>query len=167
MDEVNSAGFCKIVECDESHSAAILAVLNDAILNSTAIYDYQPRSQESLRDSNTDEFMGFASYGPFRPWAAYKYTVEHSVYLAKQFRGKGVGKKLLAALIERAIHQDYHVMIGGIDSTNAASIALHEQLGFQRVATMSQVGFKFGRWLDLHFYQLLLPTPRQPHERSS
>jgi phosphinothricin acetyltransferase len=167
-----------IIDCDESHSEAILAILNEAIVNSTALYDYAPRSTDSMADwyaakrrgnfpligavSNAGELMGFASYGTFRPWPAYKYTVEHSLYLAPRYRGQGIGKQLLAALICRATEQEYHVIVGGIDSTNAASIALHERLGFQHVATMKEVGFKFGRWLDLCFYQLQLTTPVRP-----
>jgi phosphinothricin acetyltransferase len=68
----------------------------------------------------------------------------------------------LKNVIERATSQDYHVLIGGIDATNTGSVALHERFGFERVATMCQVGFKFGRWLDLCFYQLTLPTPEAP-----
>jgi phosphinothricin acetyltransferase len=106
--------------------------------------------------------MGFASYGAFRPWPAYKYSVEHSLYVAAPWRRQGVGAVLLQAVIERAISQDYHVLVGGIDATNSASIALHERFGFERAGTMRQVGFKFGRWLDLCFYQLTLPTPESP-----
>lgn len=168
----------KIVDCDKSHSGPILAILNDAILHSTALYDYQTRTPdmmiawfEAKRQggfpvigvvSDGGELMGFASYGAFRPWPAYKYTVEHSLYVAQPYRGRGLGTVLLRSIIERATAQEYHVLIGGIDSTNAASIALHERFGFERVATMRQVGFKFGRWLDLCFYQLTLPTPEAP-----
>ena len=106
--------------------------------------------------------LGFASYGVFRPWRAYKYTVEHSLYIAPHHRGQGIGKQLLGNLIHRATLQDYHVMVGGIDSANVASIGLHEKFGFEHVATMKEVGFKFGRWLDLYFYQLLLSTPTRP-----
>ena len=168
----------KIIDCDESHSEGILAILNESIANSTALYDYAPRSAESMvawfaakrrggfpvigAVSDTDELLGFASYGTFRPWPAYKYTVEHSLYLAPGFRGQGIGKQLLGTLIHSATQQDYHVMVGGIDSANIASIALHKRFGFQHVATMKEVGFKFGRWLDLCFYQLQLATPARP-----
>jgi phosphinothricin acetyltransferase len=167
-----------VIDCDPSYAAPILAILNDAIVNSTALYDYQPRTPEMMTAwfdakqrgdfpvigaiSDAGEFLGFASYGTFRAFPAYKYTVEHSVYVAQPYRERGVGKLLLKSIIERATQQDYHALVGGIDSTNAASIALHEQLGFERVATMPQVGFKFGRWLDLCFFQLLLETPRMP-----
>jgi L-amino acid N-acyltransferase len=168
----------RIIECDESYSPAILAILNEAIISSTALYDYTPRSIESMAEwfankrrgnlpvigavSDVGELMGFATYGTFRDKPAYKYTVEHSLYIAQNHRGQGIGKLLLRALIQRATQQDYHVMVGGIDSTNAASIALHQRFGFQHVATMKEVGFKFGRWLDLCFYQLQLDTPTRP-----
>ncbi len=169
-----------IIDCDSSHSDSILAILNEAIVNSTALYDYVPRPRESMDNwfaakrcgnypvvgvvSDTGEILGFATYGTFRPWPAYKYTVEHSLYITPEFRGQGLGKLLLSTLIGRARDQDYHVLVGGIDSTNLASIALHNHLGFEHVASMKQVGFKFGRWLDLCFYQLLLETPAQPRD---
>jgi phosphinothricin acetyltransferase len=108
------------------------------------------------------ELKGFATYGTFRAWPAYKYTVEHSVYVHKDHRGKGIGLFLMNRLIGIAREQQYHSLIGGIDATNAASAALHEKLGFRQVGLLPQVGFKFGRWLDLSFYQLLLDTPFNP-----
>lgn len=106
--------------------------------------------------------MAFASYGPFRAWPAYKYSVEHSVYVQRDHRGKGLGRKVLQQLIDEAQRQDYHVMVGGIEASNAHSIALHESLGFVHAGTIRHAGFKFGRWLDLSFYQLVLPTPVHP-----
>ncbi|HVX12024.1 MAG TPA: GNAT family N-acetyltransferase [Pirellulales bacterium] len=168
----------KIIDCDTSYGEPILAILNDAIMNSTALYDYQPRTSETMRAwfevkqrgnfpvigavSDEGELMGFASYGGFRPWPAYKYTVEHSLYVAEAWRRRGVGSVLLRSIIDRAVSQNYHVLIGGVDASNAASIALHERFGFERVATLRQVGFKFGRWLDLCFYERTLPTPATP-----
>ena len=170
----------KLIRCDHAYADSILAIFNDAILNSTAIYDYRPRTPEVIaawfeakRKGNypvvgtvgdTGELMGFGSYGPFRAWPGYKYTVEHSIYVAAQFRGQGIGKRLLQELISAAQTQDYHVLIGGIDSQNAVSIGLHERLGFVHAGTIRQAGFKFGRWLDLVFYQLILPTPATPKE---
>ena len=106
--------------------------------------------------------LGFASYGPFRAWPAYKYTVEHSVYVHRDHRGKGVGRALLERLIARAGEQDLHVLVGGIDVENRASIALHEGLGFVHAGTIRHAGFKFGRWLDLAFYERILETPARP-----
>lgn len=168
----------KLIRCDESHTEEILAIFNDAIAHTTALYEYQPRSVEFMQQwfankqrgnypvlgmvSDEGPLMGFASYGPFRAFPAYKYTVEHSVYVHSQFRGRGVGVTLLRSLIEQAKLQEYHVLVGGIDSSNAASIALHEKLGFKLSGTLPQVGYKFDRWLDLCFYQLVLDTPKSP-----
>ena len=162
----------------ESHANAILEVFNDAIANSTALYDYKPRAPESMVGwfkakevgrfpvigavATDGQLLGFASYGTFRAWPAYKYSVEHSVYVHKDHRGKGVGLALMKQLIGKAKEQQYHVMVGGIDVTNIGSIALHEKLGFVHAGTIKHAAFKFGRWLDLGFYQLLLETPAHP-----
>ena len=169
----------RIVTCDfDTRAAAILAILNDAIVTSTALFDYRPRDSDSMiewfRAKEARRFpvlgalaadgalMGFATYGTFRAWPAYKYTVEHSVYVHKDHRRKGVARALMARLIAVAEQQDYHVMVGGIDAANEASIALHEQLGFERAGVIRHAGFKFGRWLDLAFYELRLRTPAAP-----
>jgi L-amino acid N-acyltransferase YncA len=168
----------RIISCGRSHSGAILEILNEAIENSTAVYDYQGRTP-AMMDAWFDakekaghpvlgvidaahQLLGFGSYGPFRVWPAYKYTVEHSVYVEQSHRGQGIGKLLLAELIATATRQEMHTLIGGIDAHNAASIALHRRLGFQQCAHIRPAGFKFNRWLDLQFYQLLLNTPAYP-----
>lgn len=114
----------------------------------------------ALDDSGT--LCGFASYGVFRAFPAYKYSAEHSVYVARDARGQGVGQVLMRRLIESAEQQQLHTLIGGIDADNTASIRFHERLGFVHAGTIKQAGFKFGRWLDLAFYQLLLRTPQHP-----
>jgi phosphinothricin acetyltransferase len=106
--------------------------------------------------------MGFASYGPFRAFPAYKYTVEHSVYVDGRFRGRGLGRMLLERVVEAAEVAGNKTMIGVIDAENAASIALHERLGFARCGEIRHAGFKFGRWLDLVFYQRVLKGPESP-----
>ena len=168
-----------IVACDyEHHATPILAILNHAIVSSTALFDYKPRALETMvewfRAKTARQFpvlgavaddgalMGFATYGTFRAWPAYKYTVEHSVYVDEGHRRKGVARALMTRLIAVAEEQSYHVIVGGIDATNAASIALHEQLGFARCGVIHHAGFKFGRWLDLVFYELRLRTPARP-----
>jgi L-amino acid N-acyltransferase len=108
---------------------------------------------------------GFASYGPFRPWPAYKYTVEHSIYVHKDHRGKGIAKKLLRTLIDHATAAGLHTIVAGIDSENAVSINLHRQFGFKEMGQIAQVGYKFGRWLDLVFMQLILDNNLQPDEK--
>ena len=162
----------------QRHASAILAIFNEAIANSTALYDYQLRTEADMEawfdgkqrknypvicaENDSGELMGFASYGQFRERPAYKYTVEHSVYVDARFRGLGVGRTLLEATIEAAEGQGYHVLVGGIDASNAVSIKLHESLGFTSCGIVRQAGFKFGRWLDLAFYQLILKTPAKP-----
>lgn len=168
-----------VVQCTyERHAPAILEIFNEAIRESTALYDYEPRSQESMvgwfeakrsgrspvigLEDGRETLLAFGSFGTFRPYPANKYTVEHSVYVNKHHRGQGLGRIVLRELISAARERNMHAMIGGIDSLNTGSIALHEQFGFKHVGTFPQVAFKFGRWLDLSFYQLLLDTPADP-----
>jgi len=173
------AGGVRLVDGDRvRHSAAILDIFNEAIANSTALYDYQLRTAADMAawfdgkarrnypvvcaENDAGELLGFASYGQFRERPAYKYTVEHSVYVDARCRGQGVGRALLGAIIEAAGKQDYHVLVGGIDAANSVSIQLHRKFGFTPCGIVRQAGFKFGRWLDLAFYQLILQTPAKP-----
>jgi L-amino acid N-acyltransferase len=170
-----------IVRCThERHASAILDILNEAIVSSTALYDYEPRSLPGMRtwfdakeagrfpvigvEDADGQLLAFASYGTFRAWPAYKYSVEHSVYVHSSQLGSGLGEMLMRELISCARAQDYHTLIGVIDSDNAASIAFHEKLGFRHGGTLSQVGFKFGRWLDVALYQLVLDSPAIPQD---
>ncbi len=170
----------KIITCNKEYSEPILNILNEAIVTSTALYDYKPRTLENmvawfevkaknnfpviglLNDKN--ELLGFGSYGTFRAWPAYKYTVEHSLYIQKDHRGKGYGKIILQEIIKEAEKQDYHNLIAGIDSSNVSSKKLHESFGFQFAGQIRHAGYKFSRWLDLDFYQLILATPFNPTE---
>ena len=162
----------------EAQLPEILEIFNDAILNSTCMYEYKPRNIQVMNDWYNDKvkgnypliglfdqhgaLLGFGTYGPFRVRPAYKYTIEHSVYVRADMRGKGYGKILLKEIIECAIKQDYHTIVAGIDADNKTSIILHEKLGFEHAGTIKQAGFKFNRWLDLAFYQLVLKTPVNP-----
>ena len=163
----------------EHDLSAMLAIYNDAILTTTAVYQYQPHTpamraawladkQEHgfpvLVATHGDTVIGFSSLGVFRAAAAYHYTVENSVYVAAGWRGQGVGKRLLAPLIDAARVLDAHSIIAVIDADNAVSLRLHQSLGFVEAGHFRQVGYKFGRWLDLKFLQLVLETPQQPHE---
>lgn len=162
----------------ERHGDAIRDIFNDAILHSTALYEYQPRTAQRIDEwfaakaqggfpvlgieDDDGSLAGFGSYGAFRAFPAYKYTVEHSVYVHRSHRGRGIGRALMTQLIAAARDQQYHVLVGAIDMDNQASIALHDSLGFTHAGTVHQAGFKFGRWLDVGFYQLTLATPLQP-----
>lgn len=174
----NSAMTADLIACEQRHIPEIQAIFNDAIEHSTALYEYRPRSQAVVEEwlagkqrggypviglaGPAGELLGFGSYGPFRPHPAYKYSVEHSIYVERAHRGQGHGATLLTELIASARRQQLHTLIGGIDAQNGASIALHRRFGFELCATVRQAGFKFGRWLDLVFYQLILDTPAQP-----
>ncbi len=161
----------KVRDAMEADLPAILAIINDATLNTTAVWGIAPTTLEARRAwwrerteagfpvlvaAAEDAVWGFASYGSFRPWEGYKHTVEHSIYVDAAARGKGVGRVLLTALIDHATVSGKHVMVAGIDASNAVSIRLHEAHGFVGAGTLTQVGRKFDRWLDLLFMQRLL-----------
>ena len=159
---------------------AMLVIYNDIIINTTAVYDYTPHTLEMRRQwfsaksaggfpvfvaEEDSKVIGFGSIGPFRNWSAYKYSVENSIYVAAEQRGKGVGKLLLPPLIRAAEEMNMHTVIASIDDTNISSLRLHEKFGFKEVAHFKQVGYKFGRWLDLKFLQLILQTPEHPVDK--
>ena len=170
----------RIGSCAESQLPEIREIFNEAILYSTALYEYKPRTVKVMNNWYAEKqngnypiigafdpaglLLGFASYGSFRSRPAYKYTVEHSVYVRSDQRGKGLGRLLLKEIIKMAGEQDYHVLVGGIDASNLESIRLHEKEGFVFNGIIREAGFKFGRWLDLAFYQLILKTPLNPRE---
>lgn len=163
-----------VIRCGERHLEAIRGIYNHEIAHTTALYEYEPRSVETMHawwvakeahgmpvlgvEAEPGVLAGFATWGPFRPFAAYRHSVEHSVYVDVRFRGRGVGRTLLAALVDEACLRDVHTMVGVIDATNASSIALHRRLGFTHGGTLREAGFKFGRWLDVEFWQRILPA---------
>ena len=155
----------------ENDLPEILAIYNEVIMNTTAVYDYEPHTLEMRQQwfrtkqeqgfpifvaTENEKIVGLSSIGPFRAWAAYKFSVENSVYVASNSRGKGIGKLLLPPLIRAAQNLGLHTIIAGIDATNEASIKLHLHFGFEEVAHFKEVGFKFNRWLDLKFFQLII-----------
>jgi phosphinothricin acetyltransferase len=151
----------------------ILAIYNEVIRNSTAVYseeEYSPARGEIWFEAKTGHgfplivardasgVTGFGSFGEFRAWPCYRHSVEHSVHVRADRRGQGIGRLLVTELMARAAAMQKHVMIAGIDAENAASIGLHRSLGFSSVGHFREVGFKFGRWLDLEFMQCILPA---------
>ena len=155
----------------------ILEIYNDIILQTTAVFEYRPHSldmrrkwyESKIKDdypvfvaADNQRIVGFSTFGPFRAWAAYKYSVENSVYVASDQRGKGIGKLLIPPLIDAAKKKDMHVIVASIEATNESSLRLHQSFGFTEVANFRQVGYKFGRWLDLKFLELILDTPAHP-----
>lgn len=147
---------------------AILSIYNQAVRETTAIWNNAEASLENRTNwfedrarsgfpvyvaCEQDKVLGYASYGPFRPFEGFRLTVENSIYIASHNQGKGVGKKLLKTLLDHAANSDVHVMVAGIEAGNTKSIALHHVFGFIETGRMPEVGKKFGRFLDLVFLQ--------------
>ena len=155
----------------EADLPQLLEIYNDVILTTTAVYSEKPHTLE-MRQAWSNErkesgfpvivaeqegtIAGFATYGHFRVWPCYRFTVEHSVYVQKDKRGQGISKVLLNEIIDHARKAGKHALIAGIDSENDISLKLHQEYGFTQVGRFKQVGFKFNRWLDLIFMELLL-----------
>jgi L-amino acid N-acyltransferase YncA len=169
----------RVRDASDADLPGILEIYNHAIETTTAVFSYRPHTIDMRREwfaekqknghpvlvaARTGRVIGFATYGPFRAWPAYRYTIEHSVYVAHDQRRQGIARALMTELLARARAQDYHVVVAGIVSDNAPSLALHESLGFEKVAEFRQVGYKFRRWLDLTFMQIMLDTPAAPIE---
>ena len=160
-----------IRDAREDDLPGLLAIYNDVIATSTAVYAEDPVTLENRRTwwqgrveqgypvlvaADATGVVGFASFGDFRAWPGYRFTVEHSVHVRADRRGTGVGSALMLPLITRGSALGKHVMIAGVDASNAGSLRFHERLGFEAVAHFREVGFKFGRWLDLVFLQRFL-----------
>lgn len=161
----------KIKSCGKKDLEGIRSIINEEIAHSFSIYTdelHTPQYMEEWFDgrsrSNFPVFGlfdadgtlgGFASYGPFRNGSGYAATAEHSIYVRPDFRGKGLGALLLRTVMEHAREKGIHVLVAGIDSKNVKSIALHRKMGFSYCGTIREVGYKFGTWLDLVFYQFI------------
>ena len=161
----------KIINCDNKYAAQILAIFNEAILNTTALYDYYPRTMLMMEEwfiakqkgnfpviglvDDEDTLLAFGTYGMFRERPAYKYTVEHSLYVHTAHQRTGYGKIILGEIIKAAKEQNYHCLVAGIDASNDISKNLHATFGFQHCGHLKEVGFKFGTLLHLDFYQLI------------
>lgn len=161
----------KIRHYQTQDTETIVTILNYYIANSTALYDYELRTLEQQKAvfeeklikgfpvivaTINNRVVGFGYYSEFRFREAYKFTVEHSVYVIPNQHGKGIGKALLKNLIELAKKQEIHTMIAVIDYENQGSIAFHEQFGFTTVGIIKESGYKFERWLHSVFMQLIL-----------
>ncbi len=149
----------------------ILAIYNEVIRNTTAVYsdsEVTLADREAWFDAKAAQgfpvlvacdasgVLGFGTFGDFRPWPCYRRSAEHSVHVRADYRRRGIGRALVLALLDEAARSGKHVMIAGIDAENVTSIALHESLGFKVVGHFHEVGFKFGRWLDIKFMQRLI-----------
>ena len=158
----------------EADIPAITAIFNEAVVNSNAIWTEKQDSEAErlawmkarqalgypvLVAAEGEMVLGYGTFGDFRAFPGYRYSVEHSVYIHADHRGRGIGRVIVDELVAAAKALGKHVMIAGIDGGNPASLRLHAQAGFVEVARMPEVGRKFGRWLDLVFMQRVLDTP--------
>ena len=146
---------------------AITAILNHAAAHTTATWHEYPKTEREMAEwfaarrreyavlaaRDASGFLGYGSYGPFRIPSGYRFSAEHSIYVREDARGRGIGKALLAALIDRARAHGLHALIGGVDSQNSLSIALHKTFGFEETGRLPEIGRKFDRWLTLVFLQ--------------
>jgi phosphinothricin acetyltransferase len=168
----------QVRDADTTHIDGIVAIYNDAVENTTAIWN-----EKTVDAANRSAWLaerqrvgypvlvaidaegtvaGYASFGDWRAFDGYRHTVEHSVYVRQDCRGAGIGKALMVALIERARGIGKHVLIAAIEANNSGSIELHKKLGFEQVGLLSEVGTKFGVWLDLVFLQLKVDARTEP-----
>jgi len=168
----------QVRDADTTHIGGIVAIYNDAVENTTAIWN-----EKTVDAANRAAWLaerqrvgypvlvaidaegtvaGYASFGDWRAFDGYRHTVEHSVYVRQDCRGAGIGKALMVALIERARAIGKHVLVAAIEAGNTGSIALHKKLGFEQVGLLSEVGTKFGVWLDLVFLQLKVDARTEP-----
>jgi L-amino acid N-acyltransferase YncA len=158
----------EIADAAEADLPGILAIYNEVIAASTAVFMTDPATLEDrlawwrartaqgypvLVSRDARGICGFATFGDFRSWPGYRFTVEHSVHVRADCRGQGVGAALVAALFPLAAALGKHMMVAGIDAANEGSIRFHERLGFERGGVLREVGWKFDRWLDLVFMQ--------------
>lgn len=152
----------------------ITAIYNDVLIHSTAIYSDRPSTVEerrawgqARRDQGYplivavegDRVAGFASFGDFRAWPGYRFTVEGTIHIHAEARGQGLGTALLQSIIVLARDLGKHSMIAGVDAENSVSLGFLERFGFARVGHLREVGFKFDRYLDLVLLQYWLTPP--------
>ncbi len=162
-----------IRDATEADLPAIMGIYNDAVANTTAIWNetlvdlanrqdwFKARLARGFPVLVADiggQVAGYSSYGDWRAFEGFRHTAEHSVYIHPDHRGTGLGRKLMQALVEVAGKRGIHVLVACVEAGNTASIRLHESLGFRNVGTFREVGTKFGRWLDLTCLELHVPV---------
>jgi len=170
----------QIRDAVQSDLEQITAIYNEVLTNSTAIYNDRPATVDEriswwrsriaqgypvVVAADGAHIAGFGSFGDFRAWPGYRFTVEGTVHIHAGSRGHGVGTELLKAILHRARAVGKHIMTAGVDSGNAASLRFLERFGFERVGHLREVGYKFDRFLDLVLLEYwITPPTRQPGE---
>jgi L-amino acid N-acyltransferase YncA len=152
-----------------SDAQQIVAIYNYYVLNSIVTFDETPFAENDFKErissiaakypfivfEESEEILGYAYANMFRQKPAYKHTVETTIYLNHKSQGKQIGTKLYTQLLKQLKEQNYHAIIGGLTLPNEASVKLHEKLGFKQVAHFKEVGYKFDKWLDVGFWELV------------
>jgi L-amino acid N-acyltransferase YncA len=166
----------QIRDAIEADFDQITAIYNDIVTNSTATYNDRPATVQErsawgqarlkqgypvLVAADGPRILGFASFGDFRSWPGYRFTVEGTIYIHSASRGQGIGTTLLTELVARARNAGKHSVIAGVDSQNEASLRFLKRFGFEEVGHLREVGFKFDRFLDLVFLQYWISPPAQ------
>jgi len=149
---------------------SINEIYNHYVVNSTCTYQEEPSSAAEREiwfiahgpqhpitvAQDGASIVGWASLSPFHARSAYRRTVENSIYIRHDRQRQGIGAALLGDAIERAKALGHHTIIAGIDGEQATSVHIHQRFGFEQVALLREVGFKFGRWLDVIYMQKML-----------
>jgi L-amino acid N-acyltransferase YncA len=171
----------EITNAVESDLQRINEIYNEVLLTSTAIFsDHSSTIEERVEwwkgrvgqdypvlvAKDEGAVLGFATFGDFRSWPGYRFTVEGTIHIDSSVRRQGVGAALLKVLIERAKAAGKHVMVAGVDSANVASLKFLERFGFERVGHLREVGYKFDRFLDLIFLQCSLVQAQSTDQSS-
>ncbi|UFJ42325.1 N-acetyltransferase family protein [Brevibacillus humidisoli] len=149
---------------------AMLEIYNEAVRSLTATFDLEEQTLEERKHwfekyggkyplivaELNGEVVGYSCLSKFRDKPAYAHTTELSVYISSRCRGRGVGSALMREILQLAATHGYHTVIAGVTGGNQASVKLHEKFGFAYIGCFKEVGFKFGEWQDVHFYQLMV-----------
>ena len=161
---------CLVRPATASDLPAINALYNHYVLHSTCTYQETPETEEGRKHwfaahdaahpvivvELNNQIAGWGSLSPYHLRSAFRFTVEDSVYVLPQYQRRGLGAALLQNLLSQAADAGHHTVIAAIDSEQAASITLHTRFGFEKATLLKQVGFKFGRWLDVLYMQRLI-----------
>ena len=149
---------------------AICDIYNHYVQNTIITFEEHPVSMGEMQNRIMDgknslpwmvseeygDIIGFANASKWKSRSAYRFSIESTIYIVSHLRGRGIGSQLYLALISELRSRSMHSVIGGIALPNPASVALHEKMGFKKVAHLKEVGWKFGRWIDVGYWEIIL-----------
>ena len=167
-------GLIRDVQTDDAEE--LCGIYNHYVLNTIITFEEEPVSVDAMLvriaeitqtypwivDVADGKLTGYAYAYPWKSRSAYRRTVESGIYLHPGFMGRGIGTRLYGVLLRLLKEQGIHAVIGGIALPNPASIALHEKLGFKPIGHFKEVGFKFGQWIDVGYWELVFGVAQPP-----